>query len=48
MFYAKPEIYVLGSSVEAIRNSPTPKQCQHPDSHNNENDTTTGAYEADE
>jgi hypothetical protein len=48
MLYSKPEIYVVGESVEVIQGSLTPKQCVHFDGHNNENDTTTGAYEADE
>jgi hypothetical protein len=48
MSYTKPEIRPIGSSLTAIKDSSTPKQCFHPDSHDGLENTTAGAYEADE
>jgi len=48
MSYTKPEIHPMGSSLAAIKNSISPKECFHLDSHDSKPDTTVGAYEADE
>jgi hypothetical protein len=48
MTYKKPEIVSVANAVAVIQGSATGKPDCHADSHSNEHQTTTGAYQADE